>query len=96
VSSLTPTGATYDVSLYDAAFFAQGPVAQSLWQSVNAEGHALAIRMKVNVLPTSNSGNSVFDSGVFDSMVFDGFAGQQPSILQINAFNAVIELGNYI
>ena len=96
VSSFTATGGIYDVSLYDQSFYAQGPKSQSVWQSVQAEGHALAVRMKVNVLPSGGGSNSVFDVGTFDNMVFDGFQGQQPSILQINAFNAVIEMGNYI
>jgi hypothetical protein len=96
VSSLQPTGAEYDVSLYDQSFYAQGPLPQSTWQSVTAEGHALAVRMKVNVLPSGGNAGSVFDTGTFDNMVFDGFSGQTASILQVNAFNAVIEAGNYI
>lgn len=96
VSALTPTGAVYDISTYDNSFYAQGPLPQSLWQSVQAEGHALAVRMKVNVLPMGANSQSSFDNGVFDSMVFDGFSGQSPSILQINAFNAVIEFGSFI
>ena len=96
VSSFVATGGIYDTSLYDASFYAQGPLPQSTWQSVQAEGHALAVRMKVNVLPSGSGAGSVFDTGTFDNMLFDGFQGQQPSILQINAFNAVIELGNYI
>ena len=96
VTSFTITGGIYDQSLYDSSFYAQGPLPQSSWQSVNAEGHALAVRMKVNVLPSGANQTSVFDTGVFDSMVFDGFSGQAASILQINAFNAVIEMGNFI
>jgi hypothetical protein len=96
ISSFVATGGVYDKSLYDQSFYAQGPLAQSNWQSVNAEGHALAVRMKVNVLPSGIGGGSVFDTGTFDNMLFDGFQGQQPSILQINSFNAVVELGNFI
>jgi hypothetical protein len=96
VSSFTLTGAVYDQSVYDNAFYAQGPLPQSTWQSVNAEGHALAVRMKVNVSPIGPNAQSVFDTGVFDTMVFDGFTGQSASILQINAFNAVVEMGNFI
>lgn len=96
VSALVASGGIYDTSLYDQSFYAQGPLPQSTWQSVQAEGHALAVRMKVNVLPPGAGQTSVFDTGTFDSMVFDGYSGQQPSILQINAFNAVVEMGNYI
>jgi hypothetical protein len=96
VTALVATGGIYDTSTYDNSFYAQGPLPQSSWQSVNAEGHALAVRMKVNVLPPGASQQSVFDTGVFDSMLFDGYSGEQPSILQINAFSAVIEMGSYI
>lgn len=96
VNSFAATGGVYDVSTYDNSVYAQGPLPQSFWQSVQAEGHALAVRMKVNVLPTGANSSSVFDTGVFDSMVFDGFAGQSPSVLQINAFNAVTENGSFI
>jgi hypothetical protein len=96
VSPFTATGAIYDTSVYDASFYAQGALPQSLWQSVQAEGHALAVRMKVNVLPAGGGANAAFDVGTFDNAVFDGYTGQQASILQINAFNAVIEMGSFI
>ena len=96
VTSLTLTGGIYDTSLYDQSFYAQGPLPESVWQSAQAEGHALAVRMKVNVLPMGGGAGSVFDTGTFDNMIFDGYQGQQPSILQINAFNAVIEAGNFV
>lgn len=96
ISSFRPTGAVYDQSLYDQSFYAQGPLPQSTWQSVTAEGHALAVRMKINVLPSGVGGGSVFDTGTFDNMLFDGFSGQQASILQVNSFNAVVEMGGFI
>ena len=97
VSTFTAIGGIYDVSLYDQSFYAQGPLPISVWQSVNAEGHALAVRMKVNVLPTGAANtSSVFDTGTFDNMIFDGYQGQNASILQLNAFNAVIEMGNFL
>lgn len=96
VTSLTASGGIYDTSVYDAAFYAQGPLPQSTWQSVQAEGHALAVRMKVNVLPSGIGAGSVFDTGTFDHMLFDGFQGQSPTVLQIFAFNAVIEMGSYV
>lgn len=96
VTAFAQTGGQYDISFWDNAVYAQGPAPQSNWQSVLAEGHALAVRMKVNVLPSGGAGQSVFDTGTFDTMTFDGFTGQAPSILQINAFNAVAEIGNYV
>lgn len=96
VTAFSQTGGQYDISEWDNAVYAQGPAPQSNWQSVQAEGHALAVRMKVNVLPSGGASQSVFDTGVFDTMTFDAFEGQAPSILQINAFNAVVEVGNYV
>jgi len=52
--------------------------------------------MKINAIPSGGGAGSVFDTGTFDNMLFDGFQGQSPSTIQINAFNAVVEMGNYI
>lgn len=93
VSSFAPTGGVYDTSTYNNSVYAQGPLPLSNWQSVQAQGHALAVRIKINVLPSGANGTSAFDVGAFDIMVFDAFTGQAASVLQINSFNAVIEMG---
>jgi hypothetical protein len=87
--------ATWDVSQWDVAVWPQPsqPVVQ--WLSVQAIGHALAVRMQVNSAPTPVSGLGEFDIAVFDSAEFDAGAGGAP-ILQINAFNAILEFGGFI
>jgi hypothetical protein len=95
VTSPMPAGALYDVSLWDASFYASGFQTQDLWQDAIGEGHALAVRMKVNTVPSGPGGTSVFDTGVFDTMVFDGF-GTTPTTLQIMAFNALVRKGGFI
>src|SRR5215467_1461297 len=95
VTSPAPIGAQYDISLYDQSFYAAGAAVQDLWQDAIGEGHALAIRMKVNTVPSGAGGTSAFDVGVFDTMVFDGF-GTATSILQVMAFNAIVRKGGFI
>ena len=92
VSSLAPAGARYDVSLYDASYYASGNAPVTAWLGADGIGHAIAIQLSVNVAPTGPGGTSVFDTGVFDTAVFDGFAGQSQT-LQLNAFNVVLEKG---
>lgn len=92
VTTPAQAGAMYDVSLYDQSFYAAGFVTQDLWQDAIGEGHALAIRIKANVLPAGAGG---FDSGVFDTMTFDGLSTQQTT-LQIMAFNAIVRKGGFI
>lgn len=94
VTQITPTGAVWDASLWDSATWGGGTVALVNWLSAEAQGQALAIRMKVNVGVSSNASSSVFDTGVFDGMVFDAFFGTSDnSTLQVNAFNALVEYG---
>jgi hypothetical protein len=95
VTPITAAGAQYDVSLYDVGVYAGGLQTQSLWFDAIAEGHALAVRMKVNTVPTGPGANSVFGTGVFDTMVFDGF-GTGDQTLQVMAFNAVVKFGGFV
>jgi hypothetical protein len=92
ISSITPEGAIYDTSVYDTGLYAAGNTSLTTWLSTEAQGRALALRMKVNVLPAGLSYQSVFDSGVFDVMVFDGLSSSDAT-LQLNAFNALLEFG---
>ena len=87
--------ATWDASKWDVAVWPQPsqPVVQ--WLSVQAIGHALAVRMQVNASPVAVSDLGEFDIALFDSATFDAGAGGAP-VLQINAFNSIIEMGGYI
>jgi hypothetical protein len=92
INSITPLGAIYDTSVYDLGLYAAGNAALVAWQSIEAQGRALALRMNVNVLPTGTNNQSVFDTGVFDTMVFDGLSSTDAT-LQLNAFNVLVEFG---
>ena len=105
VTILTPTGAIWDVSQWDAANWSTGIAPVINWLSCNALGTALAVRMIVNLAGGGSSGSvaqsSVFDTGVFDTMVFDGNgavvqSGTGVPVLQINVFELAIEYGGPI
>ena len=105
VTILTPTGAVWDVSLWDSAVWSTGTVTVINWLSVNALGTALAVRMLVNLAGGGSSSSvaqsSVFDTGVFDTMIFDGNGAVTQSgvgipTLQINVFELSLEFGGPI
>lgn len=92
INNIVPQGASYDVALYDSGVYAAGNVSLVSWLSTDAQGRALAIRMKVNLLPLVVSNQSIFDTGVFDALIFDGLSSADVT-LQLNAFNAIVEYG---
>jgi hypothetical protein len=87
--------ATWDLSLWDVAVWPQPSAPVTSWLSVQAIGHALAVRMQVNATSTPVESLGEFDVGLFDSAEFDEGAGGAP-ILQVNAFNAILEYGGFI
>jgi hypothetical protein len=68
------------------------------WLSTQALGHALAIHLNVNIQAAGSDPTLIaeFDIGVFDTAQFDASVSSLAPQLQINAFNAVIELGGFI
>lgn len=96
VSTITG-GALWDVAKWDVALWPSGSTNLISWYSVEAIGHALAIRMRVNFSSGLSMGQGTFDLGVFDQATFDsgGLTTNAPS-LAVNAFNAVMENGGYI
>lgn len=98
VTSFSVTGGVWDIGVWDSATWSGGIVSQTNWLSVNAVGTALSVRMTVNLQGANASNLSLFDSGTFDSMVFDGNgsiteSGQNLPILQINAFEGIVQSG---
>lgn len=84
--------ATWDVSSWPAL-----TATYKNWLSVNALGHAMAIRMQANV----NSGLTLatlglFDVGQFDQMTFDTAIPSALPVLQVNVFNSIVEMGGPI
>jgi hypothetical protein len=95
--TILASGAQWDVAKWDVDVWPAGSFVVKPWLSVQALGHALAVHMTVNVTPTSiSSVIGEFDTGVFDTAQFDQGASGNAPVLQINAFNAVLEMGGYI
>jgi len=96
--SILQGGALWDTAKWDTAIWPQPTVTITNWLSAQAIGHALAVRMKVNVQGvTPPVAIGEFDFAVFDTAIFDGtFSPGAALVLQINAFNAIIEMGAYV
>jgi len=88
-------GATWDNAIWDQDVWGGGLTQVTNWLGAVGEGHALAVRVGVSVVPVGPGGNSVFDKATFDLGIFDG-VGPMPITLQVNAFNAIMELGGFI
>ena len=88
-------GATWDNAVWDQDVWGGGLIQVTDWLSADGLGKALAVRMGTNVTPTGPGASSTFDHATFDNAVFDG-VGPTPVTLQINAFNAIMELGGFI
>lgn len=89
-------GSLWDVAKWDVATWPSGTTNVISWLSVEAIGHALAIRMKINFSSGISTGDGIFDLGVFDSATFDSGLTTSGPLLNVNAFNAIMELGGYI
>lgn len=84
----------WDVAVWDVSAWPEATQTLTDWYSADGLGHALAVRMKLT-LGTEVASSSAFDTATFDTSVFDGGAGDDV-LLQINAFNAIVELGSYV
>lgn len=63
----------WDSAIWDTSIWPADSAAQTDWYSVETEGHALAVRMKLTLSTSSTT-----------------------PILQVNAFNVIIEMGGYV
>lgn len=92
------TGTTvWDTARWDTDLWPVATTVIKQWLSVDAIGHALAVHMSVNVSSSSSiSDTSEFDAGQFDTALFDQALANLAPQLQVNAFNAIIELGGFI
>ena len=86
----------WDVAEWDVDDWPAETVSSKNWLSVQAIGHALAIHMKVNVTTHTDISQGEFDVSTFNSAQFDATLDNATPILQINAFNAIMELGGFI
>jgi len=91
-------GALWDQAIWDTSEWAGGTQVINNWLSVQAMGHALAVRMTVNIVTTSGSvaTGGMFDMGIFDTAQFDQNVSTLAPILQVNAFNCILEMGGFV
>lgn len=95
--SLIVGGALWDAAVWDSAVWAGGEVTYTDWLSVEAVGHALAIRLRVGVNSVSNyAAQGLFDVAQFDTGGFDISLSPNLPTLKINAFNSILEMGGPI
>lgn len=103
ISTYVSEGSMWDSGIWDTSEWSTG-LSGSLfndWDSIGALGTAIALRLKINLLPTSISMSgepSVFDTGLFDDAVFDAGgvvsqSGEDLAILRINSFQVILEQG---
>lgn len=87
----------WDQAIWDRDQWPALTVNFASWLTVNALGHALAIRMRFNVDTIANANLlGLFDIGQFDNAEFDEGLSSTVPILQVNAFNSISELGGAI
>jgi hypothetical protein len=82
----------WDQAIWDQSVWPQATQNVTDWHSVEALGHALAVRMKVSL---GNSNTAVFDTAQFDESAFDTGTAD-PVVLQVNAFNSILEFGGMV
>lgn len=85
----------WDVALWDVALWPATSINYTNWLTIDGIGHTLAIRMQINA--TNILGNATFDNALFDQSTFtSGAGGPTLPVLQVNAFNTVLEMGGAI
>lgn len=92
-------GSLWDDAEWDVDVWSVPTTTITSWLSAQGLGHALAIRMKVNVssAPLAVSPAALFDISRFDTATFDTGSGVGPAAtLQVNAFNAIMEMGAFV
>lgn len=93
--NITASGVLWDSAIWDVSLWPAGTTNYTQWLTVEAIGHAFAARIHTT-LPVPLSNSSGFDFAVFDFSTFDGSINGTPIVLQVNAFNAILETGGAI
>ena len=94
-------GVLWDVAKWDVSMWSTQQVNYINWLSVEAIGHVMAVRMRVNIA-TAGVGDTTpgeYDVGYFDTAEYDESSGAFSAtlpVLQVNAFNTIAELGGAI
>lgn len=91
------SGSLWDTATWDTGIWFGSIVQTTQWLSSQAIGHALAVHLAVNISTGVAPGTQgVFDFSFFDQAVFDAGISANTSVLQVNAFNALMELGGFV
>jgi len=84
----------WDSAIWDTSLWPTLTINYKNWLSVEAIGHAMAIRMKVNIVSSSDeTAIGQFDIGLFDFAAFDATYSTNLPILRVNVFNSISEAG---
>lgn len=89
-------GAQWDVAIWDSSLWPALTINYKNWLSVTAIGHAMAVRLRVTIAGQGISSDAVFDIARFDEAEFDIIFSDTLPILQVNAFNSILETGGAI
>jgi hypothetical protein len=90
------SGALWDTGVWDVDLWFGSIVQTTSWLSTNAIGHALAIHLTSNISTGASGTPALFDFSFFDQADFDVGSTALATVLQVNAFNALIEMGGFI
>lgn len=89
-------GAQWDSGVWDTSIWPGLAVNFTQWLSVDAIGHAMAVRMRVNITAPNIVNIGEFDIGQFDNAQFDASSSPTLPLLEVNAFNVIFEYGGAI
>ena len=89
-------GSLWDQAFWDSGVWFGTVIQTTSWLSAEAMGHALAVHMTINVAAGSAAAIAFFDFARFDEAEFDIGSNEASSILQVNAFNVLIEMGGFV
>lgn len=90
-------GALWDVAIWDTSVWFGSVIQTTDWLSAQAMGHALAVHLTVNAATAAlGEPPGIFDFSSFDNAQFDLGFDSTTTILQVNAFNTILEMGGFI
>ncbi len=94
---IVDSGALWDVAVWDTSTWFGGTVQTTNWISTAALGHALAVHLTVNIAAISGA-PALFDFAYWDVSLFDASSDESGAslLLQVNAFNALLEMGGFV
>lgn len=90
-------GAVWDTATWDSSLWFGALTQTTSWLSTQALGHALAVHLTANIVTGGSAQEpALFDFSFFDEAQFDVGVDSTTTTLQINAFNAIMEMGGFV